>query len=207
MYLVVGLGNPGTRYAGTRHNVGFLVADRLARRAGQTVDRKQFGALVADVSLRGHRTIVAKPQQFMNLSGQPVASILGYYKVPPTGLAVVHDDMDLPFGRLRLRVGGGHGGHNGVRDIQQHVKADFLRVKLGVGRPPPEWSDPADYVLSNWSPAEASDLDGVLDQAADAVEAFLADGAERAMNRFNAAPARVAPSQPQRTAAPRLEET
>lgn len=188
MHLVVGLGNPGARYARNRHNAGFLVASRVAERAASTVDRKQFGALVADASVRGKRVAVVLPQGFMNVSGQPVASVAGYYKVPVADTIVVHDDMDLPFGRLRVRVGGGHGGHNGVRDIQRALGADFVRVRVGVGRPPAEW-DPADYVLANWTAEESAGLDAVVDRAADAVESVVGDGVTVAMNKFNAASA------------------
>jgi PTH1 family peptidyl-tRNA hydrolase len=188
MHMVVGLGNPGARYARTRHNAGFLVASRVAERAGTAADRKQFGALVADVPVRGRRVTVVLPQGYMNVSGQPVASIAGYYKVPPTDTIVVHDDMDLPFGRLRVRVGGSHAGHNGVRDIQRVLGTEFVRVRVGVGRPPEGW-DPADYVLANWTAEESAGLDAVVDRAADAVETVVGDGVAVAMNRFNAAPA------------------
>ncbi len=187
MHLVVGLGNPGARYARTRHNVGFLVVERLAARAGAPVEKKLYGALVGDGVLAATKVMFAMPQQFMNLSGQPVASILGFYKVARENLVVVHDDMDLPFGRLRVRVGGGHGGHNGIRDIQRLVGAEFVRVRVGVGRPP-EKMDPADYVLAPWAPTESRDLDSVLDTASDAVESVVRVGVTQTMNTFNAAP-------------------
>lgn len=184
---MVGLGNPGSRYTRTRHNVGFLVAERVAGRAGATVERKLFGALVGEATIAAHKAVLSMPQQFMNLSGQPTASLLGFYKIPAADMIVVHDDMDLPFGRLRVRVGGGHGGHNGVRDIQRAAGQDFVRVRVGVGRPPENW-DPADYVLSTWSSAEAPHLDAVVDYAAEAVESVVRDGLTPTMNRFNAAP-------------------
>lgn len=187
MHLVVGLGNPGARYARTRHNVGFLVVERLASRAGAPVEKKLFGALVGDGSVAGSKVMFAMPQQFMNVSGQAVSSILGFYKIPKESTIVVHDDMDLPFGRLRVRVGGGHGGHNGIRDIQRLVGPEFVRVRVGVGRPP-EKMDPADYVLSVWSPAESRDLDSLVDTAADAVESVVRVGPTQTMNVFNAAP-------------------
>jgi PTH1 family peptidyl-tRNA hydrolase len=186
MHLVVGLGNPGARYVRTRHNVGFLVVERLAARVGGAVERKLFGALVADWARGDDRALLALPQQFMNLSGQPVASLLGFYKVPLERLVVVHDDMDLPAGRLRVRVGGGHGGHNGIRDIQRLLGAAFVRVRIGIGRPP-EPMDPADYVLGAWTPAESAGLDTLLDTAADAVESILRNGVIKTMNTFNAA--------------------
>ena len=188
MHLVVGLGNPGARYAKTRHNVGFLVVERLADRAGTSVERKLFGALVADAQVGGKKSLLALPQQFMNLSGQPTASLMGFYKVPVADVVVVHDDMDLPYGRLRVRVGGGHGGHNGIRDIQRLVGNEFVRVRFGVGRPPPPM-DPADYVLGTWSSEETSQLTSLVDAAADAVECVFRDGSAKAMNTFNAAPA------------------
>jgi PTH1 family peptidyl-tRNA hydrolase len=187
MHLVVGLGNPGARYARTRHNVGFLAVERIAARAGASVEKKLYGALVGDGALSGSKVMFAMPQQFMNLSGQPVASILGFYKIPMPELIVVHDDMDIPFGRLRVRVGGGHGGHNGIRDIHRLVGTDFVRVRVGVGRPP-EQMDPADWVLAPWSSAEAAALDPLLDAAADAVESVVRVGVTKTMNTFNAAP-------------------
>lgn len=188
MHLVVGLGNPGARYAKTRHNVGFLVVERLASRAGASVEKKLFGALVGDGTLAGQRVLFAMPQQYMNLSGQPVASVLGFYKIPACDCVVVHDDMDLPFGRLRVRQGGGHGGHNGIKDLQRVLSQDYARVRCGVGRPPPPM-DPADYVLAPWSADEQKALDPFVDLAADAVESVVRDGVVKTMNRFNAAPA------------------
>ncbi|MDP2311337.1 MAG: aminoacyl-tRNA hydrolase [Pseudomonadota bacterium] len=187
MHLVVGLGNPGARYAKTRHNVGFLAVERAASRARAAVDKKLYGALVGDGILAGTKVMFAMPQQFMNLSGQPVASILGFYKIPASDLIVVHDDMDLPFGRLRVRVGGGHGGHNGIRDIHRLVGTEFVRVRVGVGRPP-EKMDPADWVLAPWSAAESAALDPLLDSAVDAVESVVRVGVTQTMNTFNAAP-------------------
>jgi len=187
LHLVVGLGNPGARYSRTRHNIGFLAIERLAARWAIAVERKLFGALAGDGPVAGHKALLAMPQQFMNVSGQATSSLMGFYKVPLDKLVVIHDDMDLPFGRLRLRLGGGHGGHNGIRDLQRLLGNDFIRVRFGVGRPPPPM-DPADYVLATWSGAEASQLDGLLDTAADAVEAILREGLTPAMNRFNQAP-------------------
>jgi PTH1 family peptidyl-tRNA hydrolase len=198
MFLLVGLGNPGARYVSTRHNVGFRVVERVAERAGGTVDKKAFGALVAEVSIAGRKVVVVEPQQFMNVSGQAVASLMGFYKLERSAVIVAHDDMDLPFGRLRLREGGGHGGHNGIRDIQRAIGGnDFPRLRVGVGRPPEGW-DPADYVLGSWTSAESSQLAPVLDRAADAFESIVGLGLSRAMNQFNlpegaSAPPSVAP--------------
>jgi PTH1 family peptidyl-tRNA hydrolase len=188
LHLVVGLGNPGARYARTRHNVGFLAIERLAQRWAIAVERKLFGALAGDGAVAGHKALLAMPQQYMNVSGQATGSLMGFYKVPLANLLVIHDDMDLPYGRLRLRLGGGHGGHNGIRDIQRLLGNDFVRVRVGVGRPPAPM-DPADYVLGTWTPSEAAQLDPLLDTTADAVEAVLREGLTPAMNRFNQAPA------------------
>lgn len=191
MHLVVGLGNPGSRYARTRHNVGFMVVDRLAERASAPVEKKLFGAVVGDAPVGGHKAVLAKPQSFMNLSGQPVAALMGFYKTPIADVIVVHDDLDLPLGRIRVKVGGGHGGHNGLRDIQRAAGAEFVRVRLGVGRPPPQW-DTADYVLANFAPEDDSTVQTMLDTAADAVECVVRDGLVPTMNRFNGAPAPAA---------------
>ncbi len=184
MYVVVGLGNPGARYARTRHNAGFLVIDRLSARWSIPVGRRQFGADLGDGSASGSRIALVKPQQYMNVSGQPVASILGYYKVPVDKLIVVQDDLDLPSGRLRVRPGGGAGGHNGIKDIQRLIPGDFLRVRVGIGRPP-EGQVAADYVLSPLSAAELAELDPALDAAADSVESVLTRGLEATMNQYN----------------------
>ncbi len=187
MVLLIGLGNPGARYAGTRHNVGFRVVERLAQRAGVSITTKAFGAFVAEAQVANQKVLLVQPQQFMNVSGQSVSSLLGFYKLERSALVVAHDDMDLPFGKLRLREGGGHGGHNGIRDIQRLCGGnDFPRLRLGVGRPPEGW-DPADYVLGSFAAAESALLDGVLNRAADAAEAVLRDGMSRAMNQFNLA--------------------
>lgn len=185
MLLLVGLGNPGVRYAQTRHNAGFGVVDRIAERAGVVVDKKAFGALVQEIQVGDRKVLLVQPQQFMNVSGQAVASLMGFYKLDASALVVAHDDLDLPFSRLRLRTSGGHGGHNGIRDIQRVLGGnDFARLRLGVGRPPEGW-DPADYVLGSWSPAETTQLPAVFDRAADAFEAIVRDGIARAMNQFN----------------------
>jgi peptidyl-tRNA hydrolase, PTH1 family len=185
MHLIAGLGNPGPRYAHTRHNVGFAVVERVAARWGFGAgDRNQFGALVGDGQIANERCILARPQSFMNRSGPPVVGIAGFYKLRPGRVLVIHDDLDLKFGDVRCKAGGGHGGHNGLRDIKRHLESDFLRIRVGIGRPP-EGGDVAAYVLGNWTPDEASALEGILDQAADAVESILRDGVDVAMNQFN----------------------
>jgi len=184
--LVVGLGNPGPDYAETRHNFGFRVVDLLAERAGGRLSKHRTNADVLEGRLAGRRVVLAKPRTYVNLSGGPVAGLLQYYSIPTTDMIVVHDEMDLDFGVVRLKRGGGEGGHNGLRSVSTSVGArGYLRVRLGIGRPPGR-QDPADFVLKRFSGAEAKDLGFALDLAADAVEALLADGLEPAQNRFHA---------------------
>ncbi len=187
MWMVAGLGNPGVRYAMTRHNAGFLVLKELVRRWDAPASRTRAGANVVQAHFHGQRVILATPQLFMNRSGLPISALLAWYDLSVENLLVVHDDMDLPFGRLRLKLGGGHAGHRGVRDIQSLSGAGFFRLRFGISRPPPEW-DPARYVLSSWSPAELSDLPAMLQRAAHAVETVLVDGPGAAANRFNVKP-------------------
>ncbi|HTK65676.1 MAG TPA: aminoacyl-tRNA hydrolase [Pseudonocardia sp.] len=187
--LVVGLGNPGPKYADTRHNVGFAVVDRLAARAGERFKaHKASGntSEVAEARLVGRRVVLAKPRSYMNVSGGPVAGVLRYFGVPPTGLIVVHDDLDLDFGAIRLKRGGGEGGHNGLRSISQSLGTkDYLRVRFGIGRPPGR-QDPADFVLRRFTSGERTEVDLAVELAADAVEALLTDTLEHAQNRFHA---------------------
>ena len=187
MFLVVGLGNPGRRYVSTRHNVGFKVIENLQNRWQIQGDSAQLGSLVGNGMVANVRTILARPQKFMNRSGQPVASIAGYYKLDEQDVLVVHDDVDLPFGQVRVKRGGGHGGHNGLRDLIKHIGRDYPRIRVGVGRPPEGW-DTADYVLGKWSPSEQDELPQIVDRASDAVEACLRGGLEAAMNQFNTRP-------------------
>ena len=184
MWLVLGLGNPGRRYEQTRHNVGFLVVDRLASRWAMNPTRAQLGAQVDSGQIRSERVVLAKPQSFMNRSGQPAASLLGWYKAEADQAIVVHDDLDLPFGTVRVKAGGGHGGHNGLRDLHRAIGRDYLRVRVGVSRPPKGW-DTADYVLGRWTGAELEELDTVVDVGADAAEALISSGVVAAMNVFN----------------------
>ncbi len=186
--LVVGLGNPGPDYAGTRHNVGFRVVELLATRAGggKFSRHRKANADVLEGRLGERRVVLAKPRTYMNVSGGPVAGLLQYYSVPLEDLVVVHDELDLDFGVVRLKRGGGEGGHNGLRSVSSSVGSkDYLRVRLGIGRPPGR-QDPADYVLKRFSAVEGKELDFVVDLAADATEALLADGLEPAQNRFHA---------------------
>jgi peptidyl-tRNA hydrolase, PTH1 family len=182
--LVVGLGNPGPEYADTRHNVGFHVVELLAARAGGgRFSRHKSNADVLEGRLAGRRVVLAKPRTYMNVSGGPVAGLVRYYGGE---LVVVHDDLDLGFGVVRLKQGGGEGGHNGLRSISTSLGTkDYLRVRFGIGRPPGR-QDPADFVLKRFSATERKDLDFAVDLAADATEALLADGLEPTQNRFHA---------------------
>ena len=185
MWLVVGLGNPGQEYAGNRHNIGFEVVAELAARAKASPLREKFGAALGEASIRGERVLLCKPMEFMNVSGQAVARVAGFWKVPVTDTIVVHDDLDIPFGRMKLGAGGGHGGHNGLRSITADLgDAGFARVRLGIGRPG-GGRDAADHVLGDFSRAEAAELPELRMLAADAVEAIVNHGLTVAMNRFN----------------------
>ena len=192
MKLVVGLGNPGPEYADTRHNVGFRIVERLAERhALRLRPERRFHGRFADGVVRGVAVGILEPHTWMNLSGR---AVLAAVDALPLGdlasdLLVVIDDLDLPFGRLRVRPGGGAGGQKGLADIQERLgRSDFPRLRFGIGRPAPG-EDPVDHVLSPFAPPEAAALDERLDAAADAIESVLVDGVALAMNRFNAAPA------------------
>jgi PTH1 family peptidyl-tRNA hydrolase len=185
--MVVGLGNPGPEYAETRHNVGFRVVELLAARAGGgRFSKHKSNADVLEGRLAGRKVVLAKPRTYMNVSGGPVAGLSRYFSVPAAELVVVHDDLDLGFGVIRLKQGGGEGGHNGLRSISSSVGTrDYLRVRFGIGRPPGR-QDPADFVLKRFSAVERKELDLAVDLAADAAEALLSDGLEPAQNRFHA---------------------
>ncbi|MBI5443391.1 MAG: aminoacyl-tRNA hydrolase [Deltaproteobacteria bacterium] len=186
MRLVVGLGNPGPRYAETRHNVGFRTADELARRSGRTGWRAVAGSSAVEAELGSAAVLIAKPQTFMNRSGRAVAELLGLQGLEPSEMIVIHDDLDLPFGRIRLRPGGGHGGHNGLRSIVETLgTGDFARVKIGIGRPERR-EDVVEYVLSRFDSEQERVLGEVVERAASAVEAVLREGIGPAMNQFNA---------------------
>ncbi|MHC1759778.1 MAG: aminoacyl-tRNA hydrolase [Negativicutes bacterium] len=184
MKIVVGLGNPGNQYKDTRHNIGFLVVDELARRWNTPSWKRRYDAEVSE-----HRAIgpvlLVKPQTFMNLSGNSVREAAKFYKTPSTDIVVIHDDLDLPAGRLRIRERGGSGGHRGIESMLTQLGADdFVRVRFGVGRPPEGWES-ADYVLGRFAPDEQSLIKEAIDKAADAVETILREGTAPAMNRFN----------------------
>jgi PTH1 family peptidyl-tRNA hydrolase len=187
-WLVVGLGNPGPGYAGNRHNVGQMVLVELARRVSATFKSHKANARVAEGRLGPGRPklILAAPNTFMNVSGGPVANLLRFYSLPPSRLIVVHDELDLPFDTLRLKATGGHGGHNGLRDIIAATGTkDFVRVRVGIGRPPGR-QDPADYVLRDFSGTERAALPTLLADAADAVELVASAGLTAAQQKFHA---------------------
>jgi PTH1 family peptidyl-tRNA hydrolase len=185
MWLLVGLGNPGRQYAGNRHNVGFMLLDDLASRVGASPARHRLGADLQEATVSGHKVLLCKPMEFMNVSGQAVSRTATFFKIPPERIVVAHDDMDLDLGRVRLGQGGGAGGHNGLRSLIASLGSkDFLRVRLGVGRPPPAWN-PADYVLSDFSTGERRTLANLIEEAASALELLLDKGLPTAMNKFN----------------------
>jgi PTH1 family peptidyl-tRNA hydrolase len=184
-WLVVGLGNPGPRYAGTRHNLGRVAVERLAARHGTALDTVKHQSRFGTARLDDSRVCLVVPTTYMNESGRPVAALARFYRVPPERLLLVYDDLDLPLGTLRLRPEGGAGGHNGVSDvIRQLGTSAFPRLRLGIGRPPPGW-DGADYVLATFRPAERPEADETAERAADAIERVLADGLDAAMNAVN----------------------
>lgn len=184
-YLIIGLGNPGRAYRQSRHNIGFMLVDRLAVRLNVSLNRLQSRALVGTTVYNDQRIILAKPQTFMNLSGQPVSSLLRFYKLPLEHLLVAHDDLDLPFGALRLRPGGGSAGQKGMTSIIGRLGTqDFPRLRLGIGRPPGRM-DAVDYVLEDFLPEDMPVLSDILESAADAALAFVVEGLEQAMTRYN----------------------
>jgi PTH1 family peptidyl-tRNA hydrolase len=188
VWLVVGLGNPGPGYAGNRHNAGHLVLDLLAERAGGRYKAHKGRADVVEGRVTGVRTVLAKPKSYMNTTGGPTAALRDFFKVPVERIVVVHDELDIPYGALRLKRGGGDNGHNGLRSVSSALGSkDYLRVRFGIGRPPGR-QDPADFVLKDFSAAEKKDLGFHVDRAADAVEALLTGTLEAAQNAFHAEP-------------------
>lgn len=188
-WLIVGLGNPGPEYARHRHNVGFMIADLIAQRAGLRFSRhRRVAADVAEGRLRigGPRIVLVKPLTFMNLSGGPVTGLAQFYKVPVDQVIAVHDELDVPFEQLRLKQGGGEGGHNGLRSMSTSLGSkDYVRVRFGIGRPPGR-QNPADFVLSDFTTVERKELDFFIDRAADAVEMVIERGLEPAQNQYHA---------------------
>jgi PTH1 family peptidyl-tRNA hydrolase len=201
--LLVGLGNPGSKYERTRHNVGFRVAERAARELKVSLDETRWNAVLGQGRAAGGPVAVMLPQTYMNASGEAVGHAARFWKVGPSELVVVHDDMDLEFGRVQVKVGGGDGGHNGLKSLRQHLGTpDYVRVRFGVGRPPPQWEG-ADWVLAKFSPEEETQLQELVPQAADAAVAALLEGPVLAMNRHNrrketSRPAQDEPLQPKR---------
>jgi PTH1 family peptidyl-tRNA hydrolase len=194
-YLIVGLGNPGRNHLYNRHNVGFMAVDRLAARHGIDLKRVQNKAIVGSGRIAGRPAVIAKPQTFMNLSGEAVGSLANYYKIPTSRLLVIYDELDIPFGVIRLREKGGAGGHNGMRSLIQHLGNDFPRLRLGIGRPPGRM-DPAAYVLQDFGRDELPLVSDMLTTAVEAVESFIADGIDMAMSRFNGPVANPQPNDP-----------
>ncbi len=185
--LIVGLGNPGRKYAGSRHNVGFQCLDRLARAWGLSFSRRKHKALLAQGQIAGLEVILAKPQTFMNLSGQSVQRMARFYQVPPDSILVIYDDLDLPLGAIRLRPEGGSGGHKGMRSIIEHFgSSSFPRLRVGIGRP--THGDPVDYVLDEFTLDERIAIEEVYDRAVSAVELWLTEGMAAAMNEYNLNP-------------------
>ena len=184
-FLIVGLGNPGREYKDNRHNFGFLLMDRLTVRLNARMSRVQAKALVGSVNYEGNKIILAKPQTYMNLSGQAIQGLARFYKLPLENVIVAHDDLDLPFGTIRIRPGGGPGGQRGVAStIERLGSKDFRRLRLGIGRPPGRM-DPAAYVLQDFPKADLPLLSEILDRAADAALTFVTEGLNAAMNKFN----------------------
>ncbi|MEU4687392.1 aminoacyl-tRNA hydrolase [Actinoplanes sp. NPDC023714] len=192
-WLVVGLGNPGKEYAGNRHNVGFMVADLLASRVGAKFGRaKRAQTEVAEGRLAnsggfsgGPKVILLKPLTYMNLSGAPVVALSQFFKVPVAHVIAVHDELDVPYGQVRAKRGGGEGGHNGLRSMSKSLASkEYARVRVGIGRPPGR-QDPADYVLADFSSAERKELDFLVDRAADVTEAIVLEGVEWAQNKYH----------------------
>jgi PTH1 family peptidyl-tRNA hydrolase len=181
MWLVVGLGNPGREYASTRHNIGFMVADELVRRLKAAGYKNKFGGELSQKD----QVVIFKPQEFMNVSGPPTQRAASFYKVAPAEVVVVHDDIDLDFGRLKVKAGGGHGGHNGLRSLTEQIGESFLRVRCGVGKPSGGKDKVTGHVLGPFSKDEQKELPFLVGGAADAVELILSKGVIAAMNQVN----------------------
>lgn len=189
-YLIVGLGNPGREYKANRHNVGFQIVDHLAARHGLAFTRQQHNAFIATGEIRGRAVILAKPQSYMNESGGPVGALFRFYKIELDHLLIIFDDLDLPIGTLRLRRSGGSGGHKGMKSIIARLGSEnFPRLRVGIGRPPARM-DPADYVLQDFDDSQLPIIQAVYERAADAIEAWLVEGIELAMGRYNRLPER-----------------
>ena len=185
-WIVAFLGNPGLKYNGTRHNAGFMAADAMEKKLGVSINKMRFKALTQTADIGGKKVLLMKPQTYMNLSGDAIVQAANFYKVPPERVIVVSDETALPIGRLRIRRGGSAGGHNGLKSVIARLGTDqFPRIRLGVGDKPHPDYDMADWVLSAFKGQDAADMELVAKKAADAVECYITDGADRAMNRFN----------------------
>ncbi len=187
MLMVVGLGNPGPKYAGNRHNVGFMVVDRLASRLGAPDYREKFKGVYAKVAVGAEDVVLLKPMTFMNLSGESVQPAAAFFRVPAERIVVVHDELDLPFGTLRLKVGGGAAGHNGLKSTTQQLgDPGYVRLRFGIGRP--RSGSPVGYVLGDFDAMERAELPDLLDRAADGLESVVRSGVAATMNSFNQRP-------------------
>ena len=185
-WIVVFLGNPGPKYRDTRHNAGFMAADAMEKKLGVSINKLRFKALTAQATLGGEKVLLLKPQTYMNLSGESVSPAAAFYKVPPEHIIVVSDEVSLPFGKLRIRKSGSAGGHNGLKNIIAMLGTDaFPRIRMGVGAPPHADYDMADWVLSSFKNQDADDMRSLAVRVCDAVECYIAEGPDRAMNKFN----------------------
>lgn len=185
--IIVGLGNPGPKYTETRHNIGFKVVECLARRYGIPLGEQRYKARVGAGVVDGRQVLLMQPQTFMNLSGESVQPAAAFYRLEPASLVVIHDELDLPVGRLRLKVGGGHAGHNGLRSLDQHLpNKDYFRVRVGIARPPVPGGDVSNWVLGGFPTAERPAVERSIEEAADAVECLLREGLIAAQTRFHA---------------------
>lgn len=182
--LIVGLGNPGPKYSWTRHNAGFIVLDRFAALAGIQVSRKSFGGLYGEGEFKGNRLLLLKPLTYMNLSGRSVAEALRFHKLDPADTIIIHDDLDIPFGQIKCKAAGGHGGHNGLRSLHQELgSGGYNRLRVGIGRP--AHGDMADYVLTNFAKEELNSLPQLVDGIVDALEMMITEGLPKTMSLYN----------------------
>ncbi len=185
-FLIVGLGNPGDKYEFTRHNAGFMCVDFLADKENFKINKLKYKSLLADVDIKGHRCLIMKPQTFMNNSGEAVRDAAQFYKIPPENVIVIYDDISLDVGRIRVRRKGTDGGHNGIKSIIYHLNSDnFPRIKIGVGKKPPEWEDLADWVLSRFTNDELKTLHDVAEKVCKNLPLMLDGKIDEAMNRMN----------------------
>lgn len=186
MWLIAGLGNPGAEYLKTRHNIGFMTIDYLVQGYGNPSEQNQFKSVIYKLKIEDHQVIFAKPQTFMNLSGESIQPLMGYYKIHPEHLIVIHDELDFPFGQIKIQKNRGHAGHNGIKSIHQCLgTSDYIRLKLGVGRPENPHIPVADHVLSPFNKEEQKTLPAFINKACDAVEAILFHGIQKASTEFN----------------------